>query len=226
MKFLIHLSQFIKQTILLANNSDRLIGDVDKKYLILVRYQKDDFHIKLREIQNKINSITGLVTAKAPNSKACESEKKIPSHHKSVTAPEFKTLAKINFDGKSKLPNLTTNLVNLATTSSLDTVLQNANKNKREIKKVQTFSSSFLSVKIILVKIDLLLLLNFFAQKNKGLSEEIIKTTTASRITFVLKLKFIHNTKIGAKFDENCLKQNIFNYGNVVNLFTVYELGT
>ena len=100
MKFLIHLSQFIKQTILLTNNSDRLIGDVDKKYLMLVRYQKDDFHIKLREIQNKINSITGLVTAKAPNSKACESEKKIPSHHKSVTAPEFKTLAKINFDGK------------------------------------------------------------------------------------------------------------------------------
>ena len=221
MKFLIHLSQFIKQTILLTNNSDRLIGDVDKKYLMLVRYQKDDFHIKLREIQNKINSITGLVTAKA-----CESEKKIPSHHKSVTAPEFKTLAKINFDGKSKLPNLTTNLVNLATTSSLGTVLQNVNKNKREIKKVQTFSSSFLSVKIILVKIDLLLLLNFFAQKNKELSEEIIKTTTASRITFVLKLKFIHNTKIGAKFDENCLKQNIFNYGNVVNLFTVYELGT
>ena len=31
---------------------------------------------------------------------------------------------------------------------------------------------------------------------------------------------------MGAKFDENCLKQNIFNYGNVVNLFTVYELGT
>lgn len=84
-----------------------------------------------------------MVTAKSPNSTACESEKGIPSHHKSVTAPEFKTLAKINFDGKSKLPNLTTNLVNLATTSSLDTVLQNANKNKRDRKKVQTFDSSF-----------------------------------------------------------------------------------
>ena len=99
-------------------------------------------------------------------------------------------------------------------------------KTRETEKKFKRLIRVFLSVKIILVKIDLLLLLNFFAWKTKELSEEIIKTPTTSGNTFVLKLKFIHNTKIGAKLDGNCLKQDIFSYGNVVNLFIVYELGT
>ena len=99
-------------------------------------------------------------------------------------------------------------------------------KTRETEKKFKRLIRVFLSVKIILVQTALLLLLNFLAWKTKELSEEVIKTPTTSGNNFVLKLKFIHNTKIGAKLDGNCLKQDIFSYGNVVNLFIVYELGT
>ena len=43
---------------------------------------------------------------------------------------------------------------------------------------------------------------------------------------FALKLPFLHNTKIGVKFEGNCLKQNkvSLSHGNVETYFIVYEL--
>ena len=58
------------------------------------------------------------------------------------------------------------------------------------------------------------------------MSEETITTPATSGNSFTPKLTYIHNSKIPAKFEGNCLKEDkmSFTQGNVVNFFTFYKI--
>ena len=60
--------------------------------------------------------------------------------------------------------------------------------------------------------------------KSKGLSEESIGNLATSDNSFVLKLTYIHNSKISVKFERNRLKQEKLSFTHVVNFLVVYEL--
>ena len=58
------------------------------------------------------------------------------------------------------------------------------------------------------------------------MSEDCFKTPVSSGKSFVRKLTFIYNRRIGAKFKVNCLIQGHISstHGIVKNVFNVYEL--
>ena len=62
--------------------------------------------------------------------------------------------------------------------------------------------------------------------KSKGLSDESIKPLTSSDNTFTREIEY-YGTKARVKFGGSCLKQSkiSYNYGKVVNIYVVYELG-
>lgn len=57
------------------------------------------------------------------------------------------------------------------------------------------------------------------------MSEDCFKTPVSSGKSFVWKLTFIYNRRIGAKFIVNCLIQDQISstHGIVKNVFNVYE---
>ena len=62
---------------------------------------------KIRKVENKISSVTGLVTTEVLNAKLVEVENKIPDHAKYITKPEFNKFTTTIIDTKLKQVNLT-----------------------------------------------------------------------------------------------------------------------
>ena len=69
-------------------------------------------------------------------------------------------------------------------------------------------------------------LLKIFGWRSKRLSEGSVKNPVTSDNSFALKHIYINNSKIAAKFKENCLKQDkvSFIHKNVVNFFVADKL--
>ena len=82
------------------------------------------FNTKTGQIGNEIPYISSLVTTAIRNTKIGKVEKKIRNDSKYVTTPEFNKFTSEIFDAK------------LATSTSLNTVLDLANKNKLKIEKL------------------------------------------------------------------------------------------
>ena len=87
------------------------------------------FNTKTGQIGNEIPYISSLVTTAVRNTKIGKVEKKIRNDSKYVTTPEFKKFTSEIFDAKLKQAKL-------ATSTSLNTVLDFANKNKLKIEKL------------------------------------------------------------------------------------------
>ena len=62
------------------------------------------------------------------------------------------------------------------------------------------------------------------AWKSKGLSDKSIMPPNTPGTSLPSKLKYIHNSVIGAKFKGSCLKQDKATFTHVANLFIAYEL--
>ena len=65
-----------------------------------------------------------------------------------------------------------------------------------------------------------------FAWKSKGFSQKNFKTPVSSGKSFVPKLTFNHNWRIGVKIKGNCLIQHHISSTHEIlrNVFPVYEL--
>ena len=87
------------------------------------------FNTKTGQIGNKIPYISSLVTTAVPNTKIGKVKKKIRNDSKYITAPEFNKFTSEIFDAKLKQAKL-------AASTSLNTVLDLANKNKLKIEKL------------------------------------------------------------------------------------------
>ena len=84
---------------------------------------------KTGQIGNNIPYISSLVTTAVPNTKIGKVEKKIRNDSKYITTPEFNKFTSEIFHAKLKQAKLATN-------TSLNTVLDLANKNKLKIEKL------------------------------------------------------------------------------------------
>ena len=111
---------------------------------------------------------------------------KIPDDVKGIIKPKFNWIAGIGFWWKIK--------TNWAIKSALDTVLQNANKDERAIKKLQTFNSSCLllsAFKICLFSNQHLML---DLKEEKG-TEYIIAWKSKVLFKFLTDKTFVPNIK-------------------------------
>ena len=96
---------------------------------------------KASEVKGKTPDITNFPTIADLNTKATQIKNKIPDTSGFITTPEFNRIAKINFDGRMKEAEK-----NLATRIQSTNAIDIAIKNK-EIKKLQTFDSGYISGK-------------------------------------------------------------------------------
>ena len=128
-----------------------------------------DYNTEITDIENKIPSITGLVTTTALNArdiqipditnlatkadllkintalntKTAETENKIPDTSHFINTPEFNRLTKISFDARMKEVEKSH-----ASKSEVSNALVLGNKNRKNIEKLRTFDSSYFFNKI------------------------------------------------------------------------------
>ena len=188
--------------------------------------KKTDYNTKVKEIENKLND---------------------HNHDKYITTPEFNTLADNIFNARLAQANLVTKTDFDATLLSLNRKITKYKTDhllvQNELKKFKTFDSSYFigkshfeedGVQNYLVFQPLNKYFKVITNANtkyisswqsKGQSDETIKSPATSDNSLNPKEGY-YGTKARLEFRGNCLKQykSIFNHGNIVNIYIVYEL--
>ena len=197
-------------------------------------------------VENKLPSVSNFAKKTDLNKKIIEIENKLNNynHDKSITTPEFNTLAAV-FTAILAQANLTTKTDFDAKLSSLNWKIA-ANKAKKllaenKLSKLKTFNSSYFIGKshfeedgtqnyLVLQPIN-----KYFkvisnddyvsSWKSKGLSAETIKPPTTPDNSLTPAVNY-YGTKTRVKFTGCSLKQPKFPYTQekVVNIYIVYEL--
>ena len=155
--------------------------------------------------------------------------KKIPDQYKYITTTEFNKLTKEYFAERLKQVNLAskTDISDFLKRTGFDKKLRKIN-NKVTSSKAKNLTNgySIITVARNLIEDESQNYLVFqpvfkyfqtftgtnktFAWKSEGLSEESFKIPITSGKSFSPKLTFIHNRRMGGKFNGDCLIQDIF----------------
>ena len=203
----------------------------------------------LNTVENKIPSISNLVIKTDYNTKVTEIENKLINHNldKYIDTSEFDTLANNFFNARLAQANLITKIDFDAKLSNLNRkTTQNKSKHllvENELNKLNTFDSGYFIGKshfeedgtqnfLVFPPINKYckLITNTYyvsSWKSKGLSSKSIKPPRISDNSLTPGLNY-YGTKTRVKFTGSCLKQSKISYthGKIVNIYTVYELGT
>ena len=193
--------------------------------MLVVLLKKTDYNTKTTDIENKLNN---------------------HNHHKYTDTPEFNKLAADVFNARSTQANLIPKTDFEAKLSSLNRkVTQSKSKHllvENELNKLKTFDLSYFIGKThfeedgtqnylvfqpmykyfkMITNTD-----HISSWKSKVLSAESIKPATTSDNSLTPALNY-YGTEIRVKFTGSCLKQSkiSYNYGKIVNIYIVYELG-
>ena len=202
----------------------------------------------LTTVENKILSISNLVTKTDYETKITEIEKKLTDHNhdKYIDISKFNTLATNVFNARIAQANLITKTDFDAKLTSLN---RKITKNKsdhlpvqNELKKLKTFDSSYFIGRshfeedgtqnyLVFPPINKyfksITNTNYVSSwKSKGLSHESIKPPTTSDNSLNPELNY-YDTNTRAKFSGSCLKQSkiAYTHSPIVNIYIVYELG-
>ena len=202
----------------------------------------------LNTVENKIPSISNLVIKTDYNTKVTEIENKLINHNldKYIDTSEFDTLANNFFNARLAQANSITKIDFDAKLSNLNRkTTQNKSKHllvENELNKLNTFDSGYFIGKshfeedgtqnfLVFQPINKYckLITNTYVSswKSKGLSSKSIKPPTTSANSLTPGLNY-YGTKTRVKFTGSCLKQSKISdtHGKIVNIYTVYELGT
>ena len=202
----------------------------------------------LTKVENKILSISNLVTKTEYETKITEIEKKLTDHNhdKYIDTSKFNTLATNVFNARIAQANLITKTDFDAKLTSLN---RKITKNKsdhllvqNELNKLKTFDSSYFIGRsrfeedgtqnyLVFPPIN-----KYFksitntnyvsSRKSKGLSHESIKPPTTSDNSLNPELNY-YGTNTRVKSSGSCLKQSkiAYTHSTIVNIYIVYELG-
>ena len=202
----------------------------------------------LTTVENKIPDTSGLVKKTDYNTKITEIEGKIPDISNLVTKTELTTVEnKISDISGLATKTALANLVN--TVPDISTLIKKSDYNtkiiklEKNMKKVQTFDSSYFRGKnyfdedgtqSYLVFLPISRYFRLIANtkyisswKSKGLSDETI-SPYATFDNSLIPLIDYYDTKLRLQFHKGCLKQPnklINDKGHIVNVYIVYELG-
>ena len=203
----------------------------------------------LTAVESKIPSVSSFVKKTDYDTNITESEKNLTDHNhdKYITTLELNTLVADVFNARLAQANLITKTAFNAKLSSLNRkITANKSKNilvKNELKKLKTLDSSYFIGKshfeedgrqnyLIFQPINryFKMIANAYYVswwESKWLSAENIAPPTTSDNSLSPALSY-YGTKRRVKFTRSCLKQPKVSYthGTIVNIYTVYELGT
>ena len=203
----------------------------------------------LNAVENKIPDVSSLVKKTDYNTKISDIENKITDHNhdKYITTSEFNKLTTENFNARLAQEYLT---AKTDFDSGLESLSKRITSNKtkhlhveNEFKKLETFDpSSFKGINhfeedgsqnyLVFKQMQ-----SYFKRiagvgsgsyiyfwKSKGLSDEMIKSNTASNHN--ITPEFYYDSKQRVEFNGNCLKQDkvTYNLGTIVNIYIVYEI--